>query len=121
MERFRITLHDLREQHGMTQAELARRLGCAASTISMYEQGRREPSFEVLRSIAEIFCVPVETLLCETGANAQQTEDEELWALREELRRRPEMRMLFSVSRKASKEDVMKTVKIIEALRGGEN
>jgi len=117
MERFRIRIRDLREQHSMTQAELAARLGCAASTISMYEQGRREPSFEVLRSIADIFSVPVESLL-----SAQETsEDEELWSLREELRRRPEMRMLFSVSKKASREDIMKTVKIIEALRGGDD
>lgn len=114
MERFRMRIRDLRESRDMTQAELAAKLGCATSTISMYEQGKREPSFEVLRSIADIFHVPVESLISECDA---QAEDEELWTLREELRRRPEMRMLFSVSRKASKEDVMKTVKIIEALR----
>jgi len=117
MENYSARIRNLREQRGMTQAELASRLGCAASTISMYEQGRREPSFEVLRAIAAIFGVPVESLL----ASVQQTEDEELWALREELRRRPEMRMLFSVSKKASREDIMKTVKIIEALRGSDD
>ncbi|MDO4741018.1 MAG: helix-turn-helix transcriptional regulator [Eubacteriales bacterium] len=118
MERFRIHIRALREEHGMTQAELARRLGCAASTISMYEQGRREPSFEVLCALSEIFSVPVESFLASAPSDP---EEEELWALREELRRRPEMRMLFSISRKASREDVMKTVKIIEALRGSED
>lgn len=114
MERFRVRIRDLREENGMTQSDLAARLGCAASTISMYEQGRREPSFETLRAIASVFSVPVESLI----TSPEQAEDEELWALREELRRRPEMRMLFSVSKKASREDIMKTVKIIEALRG---
>ncbi len=38
--------------------------------------------------------------------------------LLEELKERPEMRTLFSVSRKATKEDILKAVKIIEALKG---
>ncbi len=115
MERFRIKIRDLREEHGMTQAELARRLNCAPSTISMYENGKREPTFDVLCEIAKIFSIPVESLISESEA---VREDEELWSLREELRRRPEMRMLFSLTRNASKEDILKTVKIMQALRG---
>lgn len=43
--------------------------------------------------------------------------DPELTAYLEELRNRPEMRMLFSVAKGATKEDVEKAVAIIEALR----
>ena len=114
MEFYPARIRELREEHGMTQSALAAKIGCAASTISMYEQGRREPTFEVLRAIAAVFSVPVESFI----NSPTPSEDEEIWSLREELRRRPEMRMLFSVSKKASREDIMKTVKIIEALRG---
>ena len=44
--------------------------------------------------------------------------DDEALELLEELKTRPEMRTLFSVSKKATKEDIMKAVKIIEALKG---
>ena len=44
--------------------------------------------------------------------------DDEALELLEELKTRPEMRTLFSVSKKASKEDILKAVKIIEALKG---
>ena len=44
--------------------------------------------------------------------------DDDALELLEELKERPEMRTLFSVSRKATKEDILKAVKIIEALKG---
>lgn len=46
--------------------------------------------------------------------------DDEALELLEQLKTRPEMRTLFSVSKKASAEDIMKTVKIIETLKGDE-
>ena len=45
--------------------------------------------------------------------------DPELTEYLEALRDRPELRMLFSTTRNATKEDIEKTVRIIEALRGG--
>ena len=47
--------------------------------------------------------------------------DEEVREIVDSLRTRPEMKILFSASKKATKEDILKTVKIIEALRNGEN
>lgn len=47
--------------------------------------------------------------------------DEEVREIVDSLRTRPEMKILFSASKKATKEDIMKTVKIIEALRNGED
>lgn len=45
-------------------------------------------------------------------------EDEELTEYLEELKNRPEMRMLFSLTKGATKEDVEKAVRIIEAALG---
>ena len=47
--------------------------------------------------------------------------DDEVREIVDSLRTRPEMKILFSASKKATKEDILKTVKIIEALRNGEN
>ena len=44
--------------------------------------------------------------------------DDDVLELLEELKNRPEMKTLFQVSKKASKEDILKTVKIIETLKG---
>lgn len=45
----------LRRQRGMSQKELAQRLGVSPSAVGMYEQGRREPDCAGLVRLAEIF------------------------------------------------------------------
>ena len=51
-------IKDLREKAGMTQTELADRLGLSKSVISAYEKGIRNPSFKVLPLLAQTFNVP---------------------------------------------------------------
>ena len=38
-------LRELRKERGLTQEELAKELELAKSSISMYENGKRKPSF----------------------------------------------------------------------------
>lgn len=56
-------LKELRTSHGMTQSQLAELLGVAKSTVSMYENGRREPSFETAEAIADIFNIDLNVLV----------------------------------------------------------
>ena len=44
-------LKDLRRRAGLTQAEVARRVGIPSTVVSAYERGRREPSFDVVRRL----------------------------------------------------------------------
>ena len=53
----------LRRQAGMSQAELASRMGVSASAVGMYEQGRREPSVEGLIALSDILQVSTDYLL----------------------------------------------------------
>ena len=53
----------LRHDRSWSQAELARRLGISTSAVGMYEQGRREPSAELLVILAEQFGVSTDYLL----------------------------------------------------------
>ena len=53
----------------------------------------------------------------EEHQESKLTDDIELQEYLEELKNREEMRMLFSLTKNATKEDVMQAVKIIEALK----
>ncbi len=117
MSAFSETLARLRRERGLTQAELAARLGISKSAVSMYERGNREPELELLEAMADVFGVSVSALLGRTEP-ALLNDDPELTRYLEQLRDRPELRMLFSVTKNATKQDVEAAVKIIEALRG---
>lgn len=60
---FKTRLKQLRNERGISQRQLAEFLKVAPSTISMYENGQREPNFEVLESLADFFNVDLNYLL----------------------------------------------------------
>ena len=51
---------ELRLSKGLTQNELAKELNLSPSSIGMYEQGRRKPSFELLEKISDYFNVDMD-------------------------------------------------------------
>lgn len=53
----------LRESRGISQEELANVLMISASAVGMYEQGRREPDHDKLRTLADYFSVSIDYLL----------------------------------------------------------
>ena len=117
MSGFSETLAALRREAGLTQAELAERLGISKSAVSMYERGNREPELGLLEAMADLFGVSVSALLGRAEPPLVNG-DAELTEYLEALRDRPEMRMLFSLTKNAAREDVEAAVRIIEALRG---
>lgn len=52
-------LAQLRKERQMTQDDLAAALRVSRSAIGMYEQGRREPDFEFLDTVADFFGVSI--------------------------------------------------------------
>lgn len=52
-----------RLQRGMTQADLAKRIGKTHSTVSMYESGEILPRMGTLEKIASVFGVPKSELV----------------------------------------------------------
>lgn len=66
MLNFAKVLRKLRTQHNMTQQELALKLGVSRSAIGMYENGEREPDFELLETIADFFNVDMNYLIGRT-------------------------------------------------------
>lgn len=52
-------IKEIRTQHKMSQADLARKLEVSDSIISGYERGVRTPSLDILIKLTHIFNVPV--------------------------------------------------------------
>lgn len=67
-EQLATRLRDTRQALGLTQAEVARRLGVHRPTVSEMEAGRRAVTSEELYRLARLYEVPVSTLL---GASAE--------------------------------------------------
>lgn len=62
----------LRQARGLTQAQMADKLGISISAVSMYEQGRRKPDNDMLRKICEKFRVSTDSLL---GINFKESSE----------------------------------------------
>lgn len=56
-------LKELRKKQGLTQQELADKLGLSRSAIAKYEIGEREPNFETAELIADFFNCNLDSLI----------------------------------------------------------
>ena len=62
MDDFKDVLVYLRKRAGLSQIDLAEKLNISKSAISMYENGSRRPSYEMLEAIADYFNVDIDFL-----------------------------------------------------------
>ena len=111
--------------NGMSQSDLSKATGISTGLISQWKKRTQNPSISKLAVVADYFGVTVDYLLGNSDEKEKPvaSEDDELNEYLEELKTRPEMRMLFSLAKGATKQDVEQAVAIVEALfkaRGGE-
>lgn len=62
-------LNDLRKKAGLSQKELAEKLGVAQASINYWEKGQRTPSIDMVMLIAEYFNVSVDYLVTDKVLN----------------------------------------------------
>lgn len=62
-ESFADRLRNIREEKGLSQLELAQRAGFQPSAVSHFESGRRSPSFDNLKKLADALSVTIDYLL----------------------------------------------------------
>lgn len=67
-----VRIKQLREERGLTQAELAKRLGITRSSVNAWEMGISVPSTQYIVELAEMFKVSTDYLL---GVDATATID----------------------------------------------
>lgn len=58
-----IRMKELREAHGLSKAEMARKIGISGGAYSNWEYGNREPNINMIKKIANIFDIPSSELL----------------------------------------------------------
>ena len=63
MTNFPTNLRYLREEHKLSQQQIADSLGLKQRTYSHYETGNSEPSLEILTKLAKFFRVSLDTLV----------------------------------------------------------
>lgn len=116
-----LRIEALCKSKGITITDLCRESGASRGSLSDLKQGRKQSlSSATLSKIATFFDVSVDYLLGTTDEKEKPlvNGDEELTEYLEILKTRPEMRMLFSLTKNATKEDVEKAVRIVEAALG---
>lgn len=118
MPEFKDMLKYFRMREGLSQSELAEKLGVSVSRISMYEVGKREPDFETEEKIADFFNTDLNTL------RGRDIETENHYYLNEETRdmaqtifEHKELRMLFDAARDAKPEDLETVHSMLLALK----
>lgn len=106
---------------GLSPTSVLKKIGISKGVYTNWKSTGAEPLNSTKKKIADYLGITVEEL--ETGeikeAPAEAGADNEMNEMLEEIRRRPELKALFSLSSKATTEDVNTIIKIIKALRGG--
>lgn len=112
-------LSALCQEKGITGGKMCADIAYSKSLMTDLKSGKKKSvSAEVAAKLANYFDVSVDYLLGKTDQRRPLiNNDPELTELLETLKNRSEMRMLFKVSKTATKEEVEQAVKIIEALR----
>lgn len=120
MGNFANIFKSLRLNSGLTQQEMADKLKISRSSIGMYENGEREPSFELLEAIADFFNVDMNFLL---GNKLTSEHIPDKYYLNQDAREmaqflfnNPDYKVLFDASRKVKPEDIKFVAEMIERM-----
>lgn len=130
-----IRIAELRKSHGMSQKALGDKLHVTQGAVSQWENERTLPDTQQQRAIASFFDVSLDYLTglsndpkaifqsysvsASMDMSASSAEDQEIWALRESLRRDPDRKMLFDAAANVPAEDILTAVRILDAFKAG--
>ena len=107
------------EQKGVSPTAVIRCAGASTGNLDRWRNGVT-PKVPMLRRLSEALGVSVSELTGEEIPErdaAKHTGNSELVEYLDQLRERPEMRMLFSVAKNAKKSEIEAIVRFIESLR----
>ncbi len=121
MSGFPYIFRKIREQSGLTQQQLADKLGISRSAVGMYEKGEREPNFETLELIADTFNVDMNYLLGKKPTTEIIPDsyylNEDTKKIAQEIYENKELSLLFDAARTAKPEDLETVHTMLTALK----
>ena len=110
---------ELRKEKGITKTFIAEQLHRAPSLCQGWKDKKSEPSPEQLRVVAKLLDTTPEYLMGESNEKKPPVhEDEELAEMLERVKNDPHLRMLFSLTKDATPQDIQKAIIIIQTLKG---
>ncbi len=118
LDNFGTRLRAARKEMMLTQKALADKVGAKHNSVSDWENGKNMPDPDTIVSLCEVLGLDAGYLL---RSEPQTAGDDEIWELREELRRNPDMRILFSASKGAKKEHIQAAAAMLNALKGNDD
>lgn len=106
----------------ISQTELANYLEVSPTSVNNWCRGLKTPRMDKVDKICNFFHINRSDLLNEHNDEQSQGYylDPETADFAQELKDRPELKILFSASRKATKEDIEMTIDILNRLTGGQ-
>ncbi|MEG1982054.1 MAG: helix-turn-helix transcriptional regulator [Clostridia bacterium] len=113
---FKDNLKELRKKEGLSQVDLAEKLGFSKSLVGLYETGGRKPSFEALETVADYFNVSIDYLMGKDDKSIYYL-DPNTAQIAQEVFERPQMKILFDASRKVSPEDLDLIIKMLDRMK----
>lgn len=117
MDNMYTLIEQLCQEKGTNITAMCRELAISRSVLSELKSGRTQVlSATNTEKIARYFGVSVGYLLGEAD-RPDNEEDEEIREYLEQLKTRSEMRMLFRMTKDATKEDIEKVVRVFEAFQ----
>ena len=130
-----IRIAELRKSHGLSQKALGDKLHVTQGAVSQWENERTLPDTQQQRAIASFFDVSLDyltglsndpkaisqsySMAASMDMSASSAEDQEIWALRDSLRRDPDRKMLFDAAANVPAEDILTAVRILDAFKAG--
>ena len=119
MEKLYENIKARRIELGLTQDELARKMGYAdKSMIAKIESGKVDLAQSKILAFAKALGTTPSMLMGGDDDDPAEDTDALMAALERAFNERPEMRTLFSIAEKATADDVEKTIKILEMMKG---
>lgn len=116
-------------QNNQTYQQFADRCHVSKAYISMLVNGKNpktgkpiRPTIETYADIADAMGMTIDQLFATIDdapvtLTASNTDDDELWQIREDFRRNPELRTIHSLARKATPKQLRQMEAIIRAIR----
>lgn len=111
--KFSDNLRNLRIQRGLTQMQLAEGLKTSQSSITSWEQERREPDFSTIQRIADFFNVPFSALLPSDDNNT----DEYAHRVAESLNGNEKLRETFDIIKNFSDEQLSVVLSVVKSMK----
>jgi len=111
-------IKELCEEKGIKIAQMCREAGVYQGAITDLKMKRSSSlSASNLQKIARYFGVSVDYLMGEETTKPPADTDEELWELRQALHDRPELKVMFDLTKNATPAEVKKMLKVLQLMK----